>query len=84
MAPGADGADSGLFAAQLYNRGDPCGKLDRITTLAFECDRNVTKPTLRSAQEVDVCSYVLKIVMREWCDAEAEGLVGAFVHSPRI
>ena len=84
MAPGAAaGAGSGKFTAQLYDRGDPCGSVDRKTTVVFECDRNVTEPTLRGAVEVEVCSYELRIGMAEWCEAEAAGTAGVYARAKR-
>ncbi len=83
MAPGEDGQGSGKFAAQLYDRGDPCGSVDRITTVVFLCDRNLTEPKLRSAAEVEVCSYEVHLALPEWCEAEEKGEAGKYVFSPR-
>jgi hypothetical protein len=83
MAPGADGQGSGKFAAQLYDRGDNCGSVDRITTLVFACDRNLTEPKLRSASEVEVCSYELHLALPEWCEESDRGVAGAYRYVPR-
>ena len=83
MSPAEDGQASGQFAAQLFDRGDPCGSVDRISTLVFACDRNLTEPKLRSAAEVEVCSYELHLALPEWCEEEERGVAGSYRYTPR-